>query len=482
MTKGVLRHPLGDGIRAETAFHVLCGQSTDVFWLDGGPTSYLGAGEPFVPADGVLGALRGELSAPPRPSLALVGWLGYELLAETVGTMPGMGGRTSPHPDAAFLRVDRLVAVHSDGRAELVAAGERWEGELEQWRLRTIQLLEAGVTGDGADRADAGSADAELAAAVERATAPPPDPLREAHLPLEIIWRDTDAEYLAKIDACQSAIRAGDAYVLNLTTEITARGVIDPVAVYRELRQESPSEYGALLRIGGVSLLSASPEVFLEVGADGRVSTSPVKGTRARFPDPAADAREAEALADDPKERAENTMIVDLMRNDLTRVCVPGSVTVPSFLQVETHPHVHQLVSRVEGMLREGLGAVDAVEATFPAGSMTGTPKRSAIEILDLLEDRARGLYAGAFGFFAADGRAELAMTIRSIVVDSDGDSDSDTDSDSSYNGRSRATIGVGGGITALSVPSEELAETKLKAAALVRALRATEQAAPTAP
>ncbi|MDF2444597.1 MAG: para-aminobenzoate synthetase component, partial [Subtercola sp.] len=125
MTEGVLRHPLGGGVRAEAAFQALCGQNTDVFWLDGGPTSYLGAGERFAPAEGVLAALRSELSAPPGPILGLVGWLGYELLAETVGTAPGAVLRRSPYPDAAFLRVDRLVAVHSDGRAELLAAGER---------------------------------------------------------------------------------------------------------------------------------------------------------------------------------------------------------------------------------------------------------------------------------------------------------------------------------------------------------------------
>ncbi|RFA09193.1 hypothetical protein B7R54_08110 [Subtercola boreus] len=434
MTAGVLHHRLARPVSAPDVFRLICGERTEAFWLDGGETSYIGLGEPILPREDVLGTLRAELAEPLWPSLGVVGWIGYEVLTETIG--PVGRGRPSPYPDAAFLRVDRLVAVHRDGSAELRAAGDRWEGDLELWRRRTVELLETPG---------------------HSVAAPMHDPEAGPGAPLPVAWRDTDAEYLAKIADCQRSIAAGDAYVLNLTTEVTVRGSLDAVAVYHALRRESPSDHGALLRIGGVSLLSASPEVFLRVGVDGRVSTSPVKGTRARSEHPTLDARAAAALEADPKERAENTMIVDLMRNDLTRVCRPGSVEVTRLLSVETHPQVHQLVSTVEGILREGLGAVDAVAATFPAGSMTGTPKLSAVAILDRLEDRARGLYAGAFGFFGTDGRAELAMTIRSIVIDGE-----------------RASIGVGGGITALSVPAEELAETKLKAAALLRALAAT--------
>jgi para-aminobenzoate synthetase component 1 len=154
------------------------------------------------------------------------------------------------------------------------------------------------------------------------------------------------------------------------------------------------------------------------------------------------------------KERAENLMIVDLMRNDIARVSEIGSVEVTSLLAVESYAQVHQLVSTVRGTLRDGLSGVDAVAACFPAGSMTGAPKRNATVILDELEQRPRGIYSGAFGYFGLDGRIDLAMVIRSIVMDGLG-----------------ATVGSGGGITALSDPLEELAEVRLKAAALLAVL-----------
>jgi anthranilate synthase component 1 len=205
-----------------------------------------------------------------------------------------------------------------------------------------------------------------------------------------------------------------------------------------------------------VSLLSSSPEQFLVVSPGGEVTTRPIKGTRARGDDAEEDAAQVHALRESDKERAENLMIVDLMRNDLTRVCEVGSVTVTELLEVESYAQVHQLVSTVVGRLRPGLTAVDALEAAFPAGSMTGAPKLRATQLLDGLERRARGMYSGCFGYLAADGRADFAMTIRTIVLDADG-----------------ATVGVGGGITALSVPGEELFEVKVKARAPLAALGA---------
>jgi anthranilate/para-aminobenzoate synthase component I len=187
------------------------------------------------------------------------------------------------------------------------------------------------------------------------------------------------------------------------------------------------------------------------------VESRPVKGTRPRGHTPESDAAFRADLATSEKERAENLMIVDLMRNDIGRVSRVGSVTVPRLLEVETLAPVHQLVSTVRGILQPGLHGMDAVVACFPAGSMTGTPKSSATRILDLLEQSPRGIYSGAFGYFSLDGRIDLAMVIRSIVLTPEG-----------------ATIGTGGGITALSDPLEELDEVKLKAAALIRALEAS--------
>ncbi len=258
------------------------------------------------------------------------------------------------------------------------------------------------------------------------------------------------------IEACKAAIVEGEAYQLCLTTEATVHVSPDPVATYLALRSLSPTHHGALLRAGGVSLLSASPEQFLTVTPDRIVESKPIKGTRPRGASPEADEQLRTELVESEKERAENLMIVDLMRNDIGRVSEVGSVTVTSLLAVESYAQVHQLVSTVRGILAEGLRPVDAIGACFPAGSMTGAPKHSATVILDALEHRPRGIYSGAFGYLGFDGAVDLAMVIRSIVID-----------------RESSTVGAGGGITALSVPIEELAEAKLKAAALLSVLGA---------
>ena len=167
--------------------------------------------------------------------------------------------------------------------------------------------------------------------------------------PTRAVWRETDEEYLDEIAACQEAIREGEAYLLCLTNEAEVAGDFDPFQVHLRLRAASPSHHGALIRIGGISMLSSSPEQFLVVSPDGDVATRPIKGTRARGRDDAEDAAQAHALQESVKERAENLMIVDLMRNDLARVCELGSVTVTELLEVETYPQVHQLVSTVVG-------------------------------------------------------------------------------------------------------------------------------------
>jgi len=355
--------------------------------------------------------------------LGWVGWLGYELRGRTmdVAQVP-----TSRHPGAAFLRVDRaLVFDHSAHTVALVALGNEWTRELAEWRDGVVAALESATS-------------MPLLVAVDAA----------------VEWRYSDDEYLAMIDSCRASIVAGDAYQLCLTTEVSVDVSPDPVAAYLAVRASSPSHHGGFLRVGDVSLLSASPETFLTVSPNGVIESKPIKGTRPRGTSAAEDAALAAELLASDKERAENLMIVDLMRNDISRVAVLGSVSVPSLLAVESYAHVHQLVSTVRGQLAPGISGMDAVAACFPAGSMTGAPKRSATLLLDALERRPRGLYAGVFGLFGLDGTIDLAMVIRSIVLDPRG-----------------ATIGTGGGITALSVPREELAEAKLKAAALLAVL-----------
>jgi para-aminobenzoate synthetase component 1 len=357
--------------------------------------------------------------------LGWVGWLGYELRAQTMGIPLG---HASSLPDAALLFVDRAVVFdHASRTMGLIALGESWVGELAEWRDSISRRL-AGEVG-----------------------VPVPEP--GAGTPV-VTWAYGDDEYLSMIRECQASIAAGDAYQLCLTTQAVVDSRPDPLATYLALRRSSPTHHGALFRVDGVALLSASPELFLSVSPEGIIESRPIKGTRARGATASADAALARELEDSDKERAENLMIVDLMRNDIARVSEVGSVSVPSLLAVESYAHVHQLVSTVRGRLAAGRTGIDAVAACFPAGSMTGAPKLSAVTILERLEHRARGVYSGAFGYFGLDGRIDLAMVIRSILID-----------------RHHATVGAGGGITAFSVPEEELDEVRLKAAALLAVL-----------
>ena len=270
----------------------------------------------------------------------------------------------------------------------------------------------------------------------------------------EVIPRHSDSEYLELIERVKSHIAAGDVYQLCLTNELELVGSADPLSVFLSLRSDNPAPYASIMKIDGRVLVSSSPEQFLKVERTGRVSSKPIKGTRRRDSDPAVDAEIAEELAENIKERAENLMIVDLMRNDLSRVCDPDSVTVDKLFDVESYQTVHQLVSTVSGQLLPGFSALNALEAAFPGGSMTGAPKPKAVELIGALEGGPRGIYSGVAGYIGDDGSAEFGMVIRSLVFEGE-----------------KITLGVGGGITIDSDAEAELAETKLKAQALLRAL-----------
>ncbi|XPP25746.1 MAG: anthranilate synthase component I family protein [Leucobacter sp.] len=273
------------------------------------------------------------------------------------------------------------------------------------------------------------------------------------------VWRRSAGEYRAQVEACRAAIRDGEAYVLCLTDTAELRGTaVEALELYLRLRAGGIAARGGVVQAGDRALVSASPERFLSVRGD-RVSTHPIKGTRPRGADAREDARLGAELADDPKERAENLMIVDLMRNDLSRVCEPGTVAVDGFLRVESHPRVHQLVSTVTGRLTEGLDAVDVIEVCFPGGSMTGAPKRRAVEILAGLERAPRGLYSGCFGWIDRGGDAELAMSIRGVELRGIGGA------------APAALVGAGGGITVDSDAGREHGEKLGKAAPMLRAL-----------
>ena len=266
--------------------------------------------------------------------------------------------------------------------------------------------------------------------------------------------------YAGAFDAVQEHLHAGRSYEVNLTYRVAETAPIDPVTAYLDLRRRSPAPYAGFLQhdVDGARgwLLSASPERFAGVDERRRVEARPIKGTLPRGATPEEDRALAALLAADPKSRAENLMIVDLLRNDLSRVCLPGTVEVPALMEVESYAQVHQLVSVVTGRLRDDVSTVGAVRSLFPPGSMTGAPKLRTMEIIDEVESTPRGVYAGAFGWVRPDGRADLAVVIRSLTTPGGG----------------RWSLGTGGGITVGSQVADELEETYAKARAILGVLR----------
>jgi para-aminobenzoate synthetase len=262
--------------------------------------------------------------------------------------------------------------------------------------------------------------------------------------------------YLDLIDACQEEIKAGETYEVCLTNVLETEADIDPWHAYRFLRRSSPAPFAAYLSFGDVSVLSTSPERFLRIDRDGVIESKPIKGTRPRGRTDQEDALLVADLATSEKDHAENLMIVDLVRNDLGRCSLVGSVTADPVFQIETFAAAHQLVSTVRARLRADCGAVAGVRAAFPAGSMTGAPKLRTMEIIDRLEAGPRGVYSGAIGYFSLTGAADLSVVIRTVVM----------------TGR-RITYGVGGAIIALSDPEAEYEETAVKATPLLKLLGA---------
>ena len=263
--------------------------------------------------------------------------------------------------------------------------------------------------------------------------------------PAPLIDRDT---YDARLAEVLALIAAGDIYQANLTFSATVAIVGDPLAVYARLRQTARAGYGAIIDTGERRLLSLSPELFFSLDA-GRITCRPMKGTAARVPDAQADRTAAATLADDPKQRAENLMIVDLMRNDLARVATAGSVAVPERFTVEQYPTVHQMTSTVTATLAPGRDAIDILAALFPCGSVVGAPKHRAGQVIAEVEPEPRGVYCGAIGHICADGDAMFNVAIRTIDVTPDGS----------------ARIGLGSGIVADSSAGDEWRECLAKGA-----------------
>jgi para-aminobenzoate synthetase len=366
---------------------------------------------------------RLHATAPELPfdfTCGFAGYFGYEL--------NGTSTHRSPLPDAALVLCDRLLAFdHDERRVHLVALGE--QEAAEDWIDATERRLQ---------------------------TLPPPPPPSPPDK-LAFTARDTRDAYLANIAACLHEITEGESYEICLTTQLHSDDTIDPLNAYRALRARNPAPHAAFLKIGDTTVLSSSPERFLRVDRERTVEAKPIKGTAPRAAHPMEDAYRAAALRADTKSRAENLMIVDLVRNDLGRVCTLGSVTVPKLMAVESYATVHQLVTTVRGKLRANKTAIDAIKAAFPGGSMTGAPKLRTLEIIDRLERGPRGPYSGALGFLSVNGTADLSIVIRTLVASPHG-----------------LQIGSGGAIVAASDPDAEHDEMLLKARAVLDAVDGT--------
>jgi para-aminobenzoate synthetase component 1 len=403
-------------------------------------------------------ALLAPLRTEPLPELppfqgGIAGYLAYDYGA-VLERLPAPRFDDLNLPDAVLGLYDWVLAWdHEAGRCWIISTGipasEPERSSRAADRLEWVRRLLAGPTTGPAGRKPG----------PYHAGAPAPSyPVREsaAGPALEIGLRSsfTHRGYLDAVTRVREYIVAGDIFQANLSQRLEAPLEEDPWHLYRRLREVNPAPFAAYLEFEGVSVASASPERFLRVSPDGRVETRPIKGTRPRGISPLHDAAIGQSLRDSEKDRAENLMIVDLLRNDLSRVCRPGTVRVPELFTLERYQTVHHLVSTVEGTLAPGSDALDLLAAAFPGGSITGAPKVRAMEIIAELEPSRRGLYCGSIGYVSVTGAMDTSIVIRTLVC-----------------GGGRVTCSVGGGIVADSDPESEYQETLDKARGLITAL-----------
>jgi para-aminobenzoate synthetase len=458
---------------AELLFERLFGEAEHAFWLDSVPaptplarSSFLGtsagadrcvleydvaeqqvkahrAGSITVESGTIFSVLddeleRLELEAPAHLPAGLlggfVGYLGYECKSDCGS--PNV--HRSELPDAVMMLANRLVAIdHIAHRVTLVALVRGEQEEPQRWLEGAEREVRSVIAAGGA----------RPAAALRR---------RENDDPGRVGFRCGRGreQYLADIARCKASLAAGESYEVCLTDQIHTDAEPDPWELYRLLRRRNPAPFAAYLKLGDISVLSSSPERFLSVSRERRVQARPIKGTTARSPDAARDEVLRQGLLDDEKTFAEHLMIVDLLRNDLGRVCKVDSVRVPEFMVVEPYPTVHQLISTITGVLDDSRTPVECVRACFPGGSMTGAPKLRTMGIIDDIEREARGVYSGAIGYFGLDGSVDLSIVIRTIVMRP-----------------GSTTIGAGGAIVMQSDAEEEFEEIMLKARAPMSAI-----------
>jgi len=394
-------------------------------------------------------------------------WLDGSASRHWSGNRSLLGWLTDDDVSLTYSAADRQVTRHVAGRS--YAAGED-----------IFEALEAEMAGDPADVLWVGyfgyacrpdlpanpASDTMPDAIWMRARhvhvithAPGTEPARPKAAP-STVRQPVPEAYASAFARVQEHLRAGNTYEVNLTHRQRMTSPMDPVNAYLRLRELNPAPYAGFLQHRGHWLLSSSPERYASVDRDRVIQTRPIKGTTPRGPTPVLDEESKRQLATDLKFRAENLMIVDLLRNDVGMVCQPGSIRVPQLMEVESYASVHQLVSTVQGRLRDDVSTIAALRALFPAGSMTGAPKLRTMEIIGEVETTPRGVYSGAFGWISPDGRADLGVVIRSLTT----------------TGNGHWTLGTGGGITVQSDASEEYAEATWKAERLLAALEDTRE------
>ena len=369
----------------------------------------------------------------PPFQVGVAGFLGYEF-GRRLERLPAPRSDDLGLPDAWLGAYDWVIAWdHEQGRA-WVMAGPRGRG------------------------AAGPSATSRIEDIVHRLSAPSPA-VEASHTASAPDFQSgfTRDEYLQSVEQVRQYILAGDIFQANLSQRFTAPWTGGPFDFYRRLVASNPAPFAAYFQGDGFTIASASPERFLSVDVEGNVETRPIKGTRPRGATPGEDRQLAEALLASAKDRAENVMIVDLLRNDLSKVCQPGSVEVPALCALESHPTVHHLESIVTGHLAPGRTAADLLRAAFPGGSITGAPKVRAMEILAELEPVARGVYCGTLGWLSTTGAMDSSIAIRTVTLRDGG-----------------AYFHAGGGIVADSDPALEYQETLDKAAGIRRAFGAT--------
>jgi para-aminobenzoate synthetase component I len=399
----------------------------------------------------------------------IAGYIGYDWGA-VLERLPSARYDDLAVPDVLLGLYDWVIAWdHREGTAWLISTGlpDQGGGRQDRARERMSQVrkrLGSGFGGGAAGQrgSEKGIRDWSPGAPLEISASPPTYPAVEVEGTDAIGLRSTFTRrgYLDAVARVREYIVAGDIFQANLSQRFQAQLPVPPFQLYRRLRRRNPAPFSAYLGFGEVQVLSASPERFLRLDQERReVETRPIKGTRPRGLGPMHDAALGRALAESEKDRAENVMIVDLLRNDLSRVCRPGTVRVPELFALEHHPTVHHLVSTVLGELDPAADAIDLLRATFPGGSITGAPKVRAMEIIAELEPTQRGVYCGSIGYLSASGAMDTSIVIRTYLAL-----------------RGQVYFQAGGGIVADSDPELEYRETLDKARGLIEVLVASHE------